>query len=135
MRPVTIRDVARRAGVSSSTVSQVLNGRSGWASAETGARILAAARELNYRPSAIARGLVLARTGTLGVVITSIVHPLFHKLLEGIEQVADHPQGHQRRAAATVPRNPGAGARRPRLQRPASMTPRVVHPRTDSARR
>lgn len=88
MRPVTIREVARRAGVSLSTVSQVLNGRSGWAGPETSRRILAAARELNYRPNAIARGLVLARTGTLGVVITSIVHPLFHKLVEGVEQVA-----------------------------------------------
>src|SRR5439155_19852106 len=87
MRPATIRDVARRAGASSSTVSQVLNGRSGLASAETSRRILAAAHELNYRPSAIARGLVLARTGTLGVVIPSLVHPLYHKVVEGIEQV------------------------------------------------
>jgi LacI family transcriptional regulator len=86
-RPVTIRDVARRAGVALSTVSQVLNGRSGWASARTSERILAAARELGYRPNAIARGLVLARTGTLGVVITSIVHPYCHRLVEGIEQV------------------------------------------------
>jgi len=71
-----------------STVSQVLNGRSGWASPETSERIVAAARALNYRPNAIARGLILARTSTLGVVITSIVHPLFHRLVEGIEQVA-----------------------------------------------
>jgi LacI family transcriptional regulator, galactose operon repressor len=87
-RPITIRDVARRAGVSLSTVSQVLNGRPGWASSETTERILAVARELNYRPNAIARSLILARTGTLGVVITSIVHPLFHRLIEGIGQVA-----------------------------------------------
>ena len=86
MRPATIRDVARRAGVSSSTVSQVLNGRSGWASAETSRRIMAAARELRYRPSAIARGLVLARTGTFGVVIPSLVHPLYHKVVEGIDR-------------------------------------------------
>jgi LacI family transcriptional regulator len=86
-RAVTIRDVALRAGVALSTVSQVLNGRSGWASAETSERILAAARALNYRPNAIARGLVLARTGTLGVVITSINHPYCHRLVEGIEQV------------------------------------------------
>src|SRR5436190_22233160 len=87
-RPITIRDVARRAGVSLSTVSQVLNGRPGWASPETTERILAVARELNYRPNAIARSLILARTGTLGVVITSIVHPIFHRLVEGIGQVA-----------------------------------------------
>jgi LacI family transcriptional regulator len=87
IRPVTIREVARRAGVSLSTVSQVLNGRPGHASPETSERVLAAARELNYRPNAIARGLILARTGTLGVVITSIVHPIFHRLVEGIDQV------------------------------------------------
>ena len=64
VRPVTIRDVARRAGVSLSTVSQVLNGRSGYASATTRDRVLEVARELGYRPNALARGLVTSRTGT-----------------------------------------------------------------------
>jgi LacI family transcriptional regulator len=88
VRPVTIRDVARRAGVSLSTVSQVLNGREGYASAETRDRVLAAARELNYRPNALARGLVTSRTGTLGVVITDITRGFFTQVVGAIEQVA-----------------------------------------------
>jgi LacI family transcriptional regulator len=88
VRPVTIRDVARIAGVSLSTVSQVLNGHHGYASADTRDRVLAAARELNYRPNALARGLVTSRTGTLGLVITDITRTLFPKVVAGIEQVA-----------------------------------------------
>src|SRR6266496_3822330 len=88
VRAVTIRDVARIAGVSLSTVSQVLNGRPGYASADTRDRVLAAARELNYWPNALARGLVTSRTGTLGLVITDITKTLFPKVVGGIEQVA-----------------------------------------------
>jgi len=76
------------AGVSLSTVSQVLNGRSGYASADTRDRVLEAARQLNYRPNALARGLVTSRTGTLGLVITDITRTLFPKVVAGIEQVA-----------------------------------------------
>lgn len=88
VRPVTIRDVARRAGVSLSTVSQVLNGREGYASAGTRDRVLEAARELNYRPNALARGLVTSRTGTLGVIITDITRGFFTQVVGAIEQVA-----------------------------------------------
>lgn len=87
VRPVTIRDVARRAGVSLSTVSQVLNGREGYASAETRERVLAAARDLNYRPNALARGLVTSRTGTLGLVITDITRGFFTQVVGVVEQV------------------------------------------------
>jgi LacI family transcriptional regulator len=76
------------AGVSLSTVSQVMNGRPGYASADTRDRVLAAVRNLNYRPNALARSLVTSRTGTLGLVITDITHTLFPKVVGGIEQVA-----------------------------------------------
>jgi DNA-binding LacI/PurR family transcriptional regulator len=88
VRAVTIRDVARRAGVSLSTVSQVLNGRAGYASETTRDRVLEAARELGYRPNALARGLVTSRTGTLGVVITDITRGFFTQVVGSIEQVA-----------------------------------------------
>ena len=88
VRPVTIRDVARLAGVSLSTVSQVLNGREGYASAGTRDRVLEAARELNYRPNALARGLVTSRTGTLGIIITDITRGFFTQVVGVIEQVA-----------------------------------------------
>jgi LacI family transcriptional regulator, galactose operon repressor len=88
VRAVTIRDVARQAGVSLSTVSQVLNGRPGYASATTRDRVLEVARELGYRPNALARGLVTSRTGTLGIVITDITRGFFTKVVGSIEQVA-----------------------------------------------
>jgi LacI family transcriptional regulator len=88
VRPITIRDVARRAGVSLSTVSQVLNGRPGYASPATRDRVLSTARELGYRPNALARGLVTSRTGTLGVVITDITRGFFTQVVGSIEQVA-----------------------------------------------
>ncbi|MCC6176634.1 MAG: substrate-binding domain-containing protein [Chloroflexi bacterium] len=87
VRTVTIRDVARRAGVSLSTVSQVVNGRSGYASNETRDRVLAVAHELGYRPNALARGLITSRTGTLGVVITDITRGYFTQVVGSIEQV------------------------------------------------
>jgi LacI family transcriptional regulator len=88
VRAITIRDVARQAGVSLSTVSQVLNGRPGYASPATRDRVLTAARELGYRPNALARGLVTSRTGTLGVVITDITRDLFTQVVGAIEQIA-----------------------------------------------
>ena len=88
VRAVTIRDVARQAGVSLSTVSQVLNGRPGYASATTRDRVLEVARELGYRPNALARGLVTSRTGTLGLVITDITRAFFTQVVGSIEQVA-----------------------------------------------
>jgi DNA-binding LacI/PurR family transcriptional regulator len=87
VRAITIRDVARRAGVSLSTVSQVLNGRAGYASPATRDRVLNAARDLGYRPNALARGLVTSRTGTLGVVITDITRGFFTQVVGSIEQV------------------------------------------------
>ena len=88
VRAITIRDVAKKANVSLSTVSQVLNGRPGYASPATRDRVLAAARDLGYRPNALARGLVTSRTGTLGVVITDITRGFFTQVVGSIEQVA-----------------------------------------------
>ncbi len=67
---VTIQDVAEMAKVSKVTVSYVLNGRDAAAriSAETKARVLDAAKQLGYRPSAVARMLVNRRSGTIAVV-------------------------------------------------------------------
>lgn len=65
--PTTIKDVAARAGVSPATVSRVLNDRPG-ISAETRERVLQAAQELNYSPSATARSLAMARTNSVGYI-------------------------------------------------------------------
>ncbi|HLY25538.1 MAG TPA: LacI family DNA-binding transcriptional regulator, partial [Aggregatilineales bacterium] len=76
-KTVTIRDVAKLAGVGVSTVSYVLNGRDDHVGADTRNQILAAARELNYRPNAIARSMVKQQTAIIGLAITELDNPLF----------------------------------------------------------
>jgi len=71
-----ISDVARRAGVSTTAVSFVLNGRLDQLGHETVERIRAAIRELDYKPSAIAKALATRRMETIGVVVTHLVHPV-----------------------------------------------------------
>jgi LacI family transcriptional regulator len=85
--PVTIADVARRAGVSTATVSRVLAGLGG-ARPATRARIEAAARELGYRPSAIARSLKSRTTKTFGLIVTNIENPYFPQLVRAVEDAA-----------------------------------------------
>jgi len=85
----TIKDVAERAGVSVTTVTNVLYGRSGRFSDETRARVLQAAEKLGYRPNQIARSLVRRRSNTLGVVIEHfrgalLGNPYYSALLDGI---------------------------------------------------
>jgi LacI family transcriptional regulator len=83
----TIGDVARRAGVSTATVSRVLAGLGG-ARTETRERVLEAARELGYRPSAVARSLKLRTTQTFGLIITDIENPFFPQLVRAVEDAA-----------------------------------------------
>ena len=84
VRPARLDDVARVAGVHVSTVSRVINGTADVAvRPETKQRILAAARELQYRPNAIARGLRLATTGTLGLLVPSLRNPVNSPIVRG----------------------------------------------------
>jgi LacI family transcriptional regulator len=83
----TITDVARRANVSTATVSRVLSGGGG-ARAETRERVLAAARELDYRPSGVARSLRQRATRTLGLIVTDIENPFFPQLVRNVEDAA-----------------------------------------------
>ncbi|WP_438943163.1 LacI family DNA-binding transcriptional regulator [Nonomuraea aridisoli] len=86
-RPAVLMDVAARAGVSTMTVSRVLNAPD-LVRAETRARVLAAVRELDYRPNQAARQLVTGRSGVLGVVSidTTLYGPA--TMLYCIEQAA-----------------------------------------------
>jgi LacI family transcriptional regulator len=86
-KTVTIRDVARHAGVGISTVSYVLNGDEQHVSATTREQILAAVRELKYRPNAIARSMVKRKTGTVGLIISELSNALFVPITDGVEQV------------------------------------------------
>ena len=83
--PTTIGDVARRAGVSTATVSRVLTGQ-GRARPETRDRVVAAARDLGYRPSGVARPLRQRATRTIGLIVTDIENPFFPQLVRAVEE-------------------------------------------------
>ncbi len=85
--PVTIKDIARVAGVSHTTVSRALKGNPA-ISAETTARIRQLAEEMGYTPSAVAQSLLTRRTQTIGMVITTLADPFVAKVVEGVESVA-----------------------------------------------
>src|SRR5260370_7985474 len=86
-KTVTIRDVAQRAQVSVSTVSQILNGNSHYVGADKRERVLQAAEELQYRPNAIARSMVNQRTATVGMVFTSVGDHLFIHAIRSVQTV------------------------------------------------
>ena len=83
---VTIREVARRAGVSAMTVSRVINGGTG-VRTETRQRVEEVVAELNYVPSRVARGLTSNKSGTLGLIVPDVVEPFFAQIVAGAELV------------------------------------------------
>src|SRR6266542_389881 len=84
-----IVDVARKAGVSITTVSRTFNPVSDYPVAQaTRQRVLAAAAALQYSPSALARALVTRRSRIVGVLVGDIVDPYFAEIVHGIEDVA-----------------------------------------------
>ncbi len=86
--PVTMRDVARQAGVSIKTVSRVVNDQ-GEISESTRQRVLAVIEELGYRPSRLARALVTRQTHTVGLLVGDITNPFFPKVARGVLDAAN----------------------------------------------
>jgi len=84
---VTIRDVAKQAGVAPITVSRVVN-KSGYVSEETRARVEAAIAELGYVPNIIARSLRSRETRTLALILTDVTNPFWTTLARGVEDAA-----------------------------------------------
>ncbi len=84
---VTIKDVARLAGVSVATVSRVLNASAPVRDA-TRVRVLDVARELRFTPNSAARTLSRRRAGALGVILPDLYGEFFSELLRGIDQQA-----------------------------------------------
>lgn len=88
---VTIRELARRSGVSVGTVSRALNGYAD-VRPETRERIMRLASELDYTPAAAARSLVTQRSHVIGVFMETgeghpdLQHPFFHEVLGGLKQ-------------------------------------------------
>jgi DNA-binding LacI/PurR family transcriptional regulator len=88
----TIRDVARRAGVSIATVSAVTNGGKGVSEAVR-QRVWQAVAELGYRPSLVARALHSGRTQSLALLVPSVANPYFAAIVQAVERQA-HARGY-----------------------------------------
>ncbi len=86
-RTVTNADVAAAAGVSTMTVSRVVNG-TGRVSEATRERVRRAIEELGYQPNQLARSLTQGRTRTIGIVVPDITNPFFPEIVRGAEDAA-----------------------------------------------
>jgi LacI family transcriptional regulator len=84
----SLADVSRRAGVSTATASRVLNGSAHPVSAATRERVMQAAHDLSYSPSALARALVTRRSRIIGVIVGDVADPYFAEITRGVEDVA-----------------------------------------------
>lgn len=84
---VTIRDVARRAGVSISSVSRVINNNSP-VSDSIREKVLRVVEEIGYTPDRSARALKMQKTAVIGVVIPDVSNPFFSLMVRGIEKAA-----------------------------------------------
>ncbi|MEY8339149.1 LacI family DNA-binding transcriptional regulator [Lachnospiraceae bacterium 62-35] len=89
-KTVTIKDVARQANVSITTVSRVLNNNDYFVSEQTKQHVLQVIEELKYRPNALARGLHSSKTRTIGLIIQDITNPYYPKIVEGVEKRAQN---------------------------------------------
>jgi LacI family transcriptional regulator len=87
MGSVTIKDVAKAAGVSIQTVSRVINNKKELTQ-ETRGRVLQVIDQMGYRPNTLARSLVSQRSHTIGVTIPDIVNPFFAEIVLGIQEKA-----------------------------------------------
>ncbi|ELB2181597.1 TPA: substrate-binding domain-containing protein [Vibrio parahaemolyticus] len=86
----TMKDIAKLAGVSTSTVSHVIN-KTRFVSEEISERVNKAAKELNYyAPSALARSLKVNRTKTIGMLVTTSTNPFFGEVVKGVERSCYH---------------------------------------------
>lgn len=85
---ITLKDIAKEFGVSTSTVSKALND-SHEISTETKERIKAYAKYYNYKPNSLALKLRNQKTSVIGVIIPEIVHHFFSTVLRGIEEYAN----------------------------------------------
>lgn len=81
----TIKDVAKVAGVSTTTVSHVIN-KTRFVAPETEKLVLQAIQELNYSPSAVARSLKINTTKSIGMIVTTSEAPYFAEIIHAVEE-------------------------------------------------
>ena len=84
-----IVDVALKANVSIATVSRVVNNSTHKVNAITRKKVLAVVEELDYRPNALAKGLLTKKTMTVGIIIPDISNPYYAEIVRGVQDVAD----------------------------------------------
>src|SRR5699024_10710326 len=94
MKKITMQDVANKAGVSKSTVSQFINNRYEYMAEETKIRIDDAVKELGYIPNFIAKSLKQKKTSTIGVIVANILHTFSNEIIRAIEDVCEVNQVH-----------------------------------------
>lgn len=92
MAEVTLREVAREAGVSVSTVSRVLNDRP-FVRSEVRERVMLVTRELGYRPDVAARSMRTGTTGVVALVVSDISNPLFATIAKSADEALS-PRGY-----------------------------------------
>lgn len=85
MKAISIKDIARKAGVSISTASYALNGVPK-VRADTKERILKIAAELNYQPNSFAKSLKTRKTRTIGLFVSHMDSPYYFEILQGIDE-------------------------------------------------
>ena len=81
----TIKDVAKMAGVSTTTVSHVIN-KTRFVAQETESLVLQAIKDLNYSPSAVARSLKVNTTKSIGMIVTTSEAPYFAEIIHAVEE-------------------------------------------------
>jgi LacI family transcriptional regulator len=89
----TARDVAKLAGTSNAVVSYVFNNGPRAVSADARERVLRAAKELDYKPNALARALSAGKTRSIGLIVPDIANPFFAELARAVE-IAAAERGH-----------------------------------------
>ncbi len=99
--PASIEDVAKLANVSISTVSRVINRRA-LVNEETCKRVEAAIRELNYRPNAFARGLMLRKSGIVGLVLPDLHGEFYSEIIRGAN-IQARETGHNLLLSSAMP--------------------------------
>ena len=85
-KTITIKDIARVAKVSLSTVSMVLNGKRGIGE-DTRYRVLRVIQALNFKPNQVARSLVKRRSNSVAMLITNTRNPIFPEIAEGVDEI------------------------------------------------
>lgn len=101
-KPITIKDIAKKLGLSTSTVSRALS--DSWEiKKETKELVIKTAAELNYHPNTQAKGLVTKKSYTIGIVVPELVTSFFPMIISGIQKILMH-EGYQ--ILITQPTNP-----------------------------